>query len=250
MLQVVAALPAGRKRGEPFDAFAAAPLHLHHMGDGMCSPEIAGIELDGAPPARLGSEIVARLFQREATAGEDRRIARRLLRPGRHHALDGGDHVLRAAEPEVDEVCETERDDIVWMGAQDRFPHGDGPVEVAFGPCGQGGDVTALALCCLGGQRLRGARRLDGGRHRCLLEGKHREVALHAMRQRKVRVGLQHAVQAGGCIGPVGEVTRDEMVIGRGSLGAGRREREASGVEMHVLILSACRGRPARSRRA
>src|SRR5262249_17223498 len=113
---------------------------------------IAGVELDRAPPGGLGAEIIPRLLVGEAAASEDRYVARHVLRPGRDHALDGGDHVLRAAEPEIDEMGETERDDIVRVVAQDARPRGDGAIELALGPGGRGGDVAALARGGAGGQ--------------------------------------------------------------------------------------------------
>ncbi len=76
---------------------------------------------------------------------------------------------------------ETEGDHVVRMGAQDRLPRGDGAIELAVGPRGQRGDVVALARCGAGGKRLRGARLLDRDRNDGLLEGEHREIALHAM---------------------------------------------------------------------
>src|SRR5262249_4626305 len=75
VLQVVAACPVRRERGEPLDAFAAATLHLHHMGDGVRGPEIAGVELDGAATGWLGGEIVSGLLVGEGMAGEYRCIA-------------------------------------------------------------------------------------------------------------------------------------------------------------------------------
>ena len=131
---------------------------------------------------------------------------------------------------------ETEGDHIMRMGAQDRLPQGDGTIELALGPGGQGGDVAALARGGAGGKRLRGARRLDGDRNDGLLEGEHGEIALHAMREREVRIGFQHGGETGGRIGSVGEVAGDEMVEGSGSLGAGGREGEAAGIEMHGVV--------------
>src|SRR5258708_31986059 len=101
VLQVVGALPVGREHGEPLDAFAAAALHLHHMGDGVRGPEIARVELDGAAPGGLGAEIVPGFFLREAAAAEYRGKTRDVLRPGWEDTLNRGDHVLRAAEPEI-----------------------------------------------------------------------------------------------------------------------------------------------------
>ncbi len=221
MLQVVAALPVGRECGEPLDAFAAAALRFQHVGDGVRGPQIAGVELDRAAPGGLGSERVPGLLLGEAAAAEYRWKARDVLRPGRDQALDGGDHVLRAAEPEIDEMGETECDHIMRMGAQDRLPRGDGTIELALRPSRQGCDVAALARRGAGGKRLCGVRGLHGDRNDGLLEREHREIALHAMRERELRIGLQHRVETRGRIGAEGEVAGDQMVEGSGSLGAG-----------------------------
>src|SRR5512144_1712720 len=153
VLQVVAALSVGRERGEPLDTFAAAALHLHHMGNGVRGPEIAGVELDGAAPGGLGGEIIPGLLVGEGMAGEYRCIAWDVLRPGWDHALDGANHVLRAAKPKIGEMGETEGNHIERMGAQNRFPHGDSTIELALGPSGQGGDVAALTRGSAGGKR-------------------------------------------------------------------------------------------------
>jgi hypothetical protein len=208
------------------------------MGDGVRSPEIAGVELDGVAPGWLGGERVPGLLLGEAAAGEYRCIAWDVLRPGRDHALDGGDHVLRAAEPEIDEMGETEGDHIMRMRAQDRLPQSDGTIELALSPGGQGCDVAALARGGAGGKRLRGARRLDGDRNDGLLIGEHGEIALHAMSKREVRIGFQHGLKTVGRIGSKGEVAGDEMVEGSGSLGAGGRDGEVAGIEMHGVVPS------------
>ena len=153
VLQVVSALPVGRERGEPLNAFAAAPLRLQHVGDGVRRPEIAGVELDGMASVGLCREIVPGFLVRERAAGEYRRKAGSALRPGRNHALDGVDHVVRAAEPEIDEMRETKCDRVVRVAAQDRFPHGDGTIELAVGPRSQRSDVVALSLRRAGGKR-------------------------------------------------------------------------------------------------
>ena len=238
VLQVVAALPVGRERGEPLDAFAAPALHLHHVGNGVRGPEIAGVEFDGPAPGGLGREIISGLFLGEAAAGEYRRITWDVLRPGRDHALDGGDHVQRAAQPEIHEMGETEGNDVVRMGAQDRLPRRDGAIELAFRPGSQRGDVAALARRGAGGKRLRRTRRLDGDRNDGLLESQHGEIALHAMRQGKVRSGFQQGGETGGRIRAESEVARDEMVVGGGSLGAGNRKRETAGIAMHGVLPS------------
>ena len=156
----------------------------------------------------------------------------------RNHALDGGDHVLRTAEPEIDEMGETECDGVMRMDAQDRLPCGEGTIELALGPRGQGRDMAALARRGVGGKGHRGARLLDGDRNDSLLEREHGEVALHAVRKREVRIGFQHGFESVGRIGPVGEVAGDEMVEGSSRLGAGGREGEAAGIEMHGVVPS------------
>ena len=171
-------------------------------------------------------------------AGEYRCEAFDVVRPGRDHALDGSDHVLRAAEPKINEMGETEGDHIMRMGAQDRLPQGNGTIEFPLGPGGQGGDMAALAIGSAGGKRLRGARLLDGYRNDGLLEGKHGEIALHAMSKREGRIRFKKGGETGRRIGSLGEVAGDEMVVGSGSLGAGGRERKAAGIEMHAVVPS------------
>src|SRR5262249_20543836 len=152
VLQVVAAFPVGSERRKPLDAFAAAALHLHHVSDGVRGPEIARVDLDRAAAGWLGAEIIPGFLQREATAGEYRYIARGAFRPSRHHAFDRSDHVLRAPQPEIDEMRETEGDHIMRMDGEDRLPRGDGAIELAFAPGGQRGDVAALARGDAAGQ--------------------------------------------------------------------------------------------------
>src|SRR5215467_13521969 len=128
------------------------------MGHCVRGPEIAGVELNGAASGWFGGAIVPRLLMGEAMAGEYRCIAWSVLRPNVDHAFDRAHHVLRTAEPEVGEMRETERDHVERIGAQDRFPQGDGAIELALGPGGQGRDVTALARRGAGGKRLCSAR--------------------------------------------------------------------------------------------
>ncbi len=143
-------------------------------------------------------------------------------------------------------MVETKGDHVVRMGAQDRLPHADGAIDLALGPGAQRGNVSVLARGGAGGQRLCSARCLDRDRNDRLLEPEHGEIALHAMRQREVRIGLQHGLEAVGRIGALGEVAGDEMVEGSGSLGAGGREREAAGIEMHGRVLTDTTGLPDR----
>ena len=199
VLQVVAALPIRRERREPLDALAAAALRLHHMGHGMRGPEVAGVELDGPAPARLGAEIASGLLQREAAASEHHCVAGDVLRPERDHALDGGDHVLRAAEPEIDEMSETEGDRVMRMLGRIVSHMRDRTIELALGPRGQRGDVAALARGGAGGKRLRGARGFDGDRNDGPLEAEHREIALHAMRERAFGSARAAAVSGRAC---------------------------------------------------
>ena len=94
MFEVVSALPVGRERREPLNAFAAAALRLQHMGDRVRGPEIARVDLDGPATVGLGREVIPGLLMGEGAAGEDRRIARGVFRPRRNHTLDRADHVL------------------------------------------------------------------------------------------------------------------------------------------------------------
>ena len=203
------------------------------MGHRVRGPEIAGIEFDGAPPGGLGSAIVAGFLMGEAMAREYRRVAWNVVRPSREHALDRAHHVVRTAEPEVDEMGETEGDHVERIGAQNRFPQGDGAIELAVGPGGQGCDVIALARRSAGGARLGSARRLESGRNAGLLIGQHGEIALHAVSKREIRIGFEQGGETVRRIRPLREVSDDEVVVGSGRLGASGRDGQAAGIEIH-----------------
>ena len=64
------------------------------------------------------------------------------------------------------------------------------------------------------------------------------EISLHAMSKREVWIGFQHSGETGGRIDSVGEVAGDEMIVRSDSLGAGGREGEAAGIEMHGVAPS------------
>src|SRR5262249_26263992 len=133
-------------------------------------------------------------------------------------------------------------DEIMRMDAQDRLPHRDGAIELALGPGGQGVNVAALARGDAARKRLRSARRLFGDRDDSLLEGKHGEIALHAVSKHAARIGFQQGGETSGRIGSERQVAGNEIVEGSGSLGAGNREGKAAGVEMHgVVYTTACR---------
>jgi len=71
-----------------------------------------------------------------------------------------------------------------------------------------------------------------------------------------VRIGFQQGCETGRRIGPVGEVTRDEMIVRSGSFGAGDRDGEAAGIEVHgveearVTLARPCLGREFSARAA
>ena len=239
MLQVVAALPVGRERGEPLDAFAAAPLHLQDVRNRMRGPQVAGVELYGAASRRLGGEVVADLLLREAAARE--------YRPNSPGCPPTNAGITRSTEatmscglPSQKLTKCARRNATTSCGcvAQNRLPRREGAIELAVGPCGQGGNVAALARRGARGERLRGSRRVDGDGNDGLLEPEHGEVALHAMRERKVRIGLHYGVETGGRIGSERQVAGDEIVVSSGRPGAGRRDGQATDIEMHGVLPS------------
>jgi hypothetical protein len=58
------------------------------------------------------------------------------------------------------------------------------------------------------------------------------------MSKREVRIGFKKGGETGRRIGSLGKVSSDEIVVGSGSLGAGGRDREAAGIEMHDVLLA------------
>jgi hypothetical protein len=77
---------------------------------------------------------------------------------------------------------------------------------------------------------------LDGDRNDSLLEAEHREIALHAMREREVRIGFQQDFEPVGRVGPVGQVAANHMIVGGGSFSAGGRDGQAADVDVHGVI--------------
>ena len=120
--------------------------------------------------------------------------------------------------------------------AQDGLPEAEGAIELALGPRGQRGDVAALSCGGAFAERLGDLRGLHRDRDAELLEGEHGEVALHAVRQRKVRIGFKQGRETGGRIGSKGEVAGNQVVEGGRRPGVGGRKREPAVVEMHRLV--------------
>jgi hypothetical protein len=58
------------------------------------------------------------------------------------------------------------------------------------------------------------------------------------MAKREVRIGFQQSGETDRRIGSLGEVAGDEIVVGSGCLGAGGRDGETAGIEMHSVIPS------------
>src|SRR5881394_4027783 len=101
MPQLVGALPMPRETIEPGDPFMLPALHFHDVGDGMCRPQIGGIDLDRRPPSRLRGRIVTTFLEREAAAAEQRPIAGQLATPSRGDAFDRSQHVACPPGPEI-----------------------------------------------------------------------------------------------------------------------------------------------------
>ena len=238
VLQVVATLPVGGQTGEPLDALAAAALHLQHMRHGMGGPEVTGGQLDGASPVRLGSQIVAALLLGETAAGQHGGIAGHGRRPMRQHALDGGGHVVRPAEPEIDEMAQPDGQHVMRVGAQYRLPRRQRRVELAIDPGLQRGHVQLLARGGIDAQPARGGSGLAGGGDDGLLVGEHGHVALQAMRQREIRGDCQQRGEALGRIGAVAEIAGYHMVERRGRGGGICRNRQSLRIMTHVGRLS------------
>jgi hypothetical protein len=53
------------------------------------------------------------------------------------------------------------------------------------------------------------------------------------MGKRAIRIGIQQGGEAGGCVGSVGEIARDEMIESGTSLRTGNADRKTAGIEMH-----------------
>ena len=94
---------------EFYEAFAGAPLHLHHVRDDVNGARMAGVDGERASRGLFGTTILAVLLQGERVHRQDARITGRRSLPCRQHLRDAIAHRAPPAEPEVERMRDHER---------------------------------------------------------------------------------------------------------------------------------------------
>src|SRR5450631_3586185 len=69
MDQIVAPSKVSLVLFKQIDAFGLTTLHFHNVSNGVYTPEVSWVDLQGGPSRRLGRSIIAALFVGEAATG-------------------------------------------------------------------------------------------------------------------------------------------------------------------------------------
>ncbi len=238
--EVVRSLPVSLQAIDPGDALAAPALHFHDVRDAVGCPKIAGIAVDRRAPRCLGFGVIAAFLVREAAAAEDGAVTGKVIAPMAFDAEHGGQHQVRASEPEVDEMGQAESQHVTRMIDEDLFPHRGGVIRVAIDPVQQRRDMRTLARRCVCGEALRIRRRHFRHRQRSTLVRQHGEVALQAMGEAEVGVGLEQRLHALRQIRAIADVADQRMVESLHRSCRRRRDLQPMGIPMHRSSPLAC----------
>ena len=102
--EAVVGRPVVLARGEQIDAFVDAPLHLHHVRDGVHGPAVLRLDVERAARGRLGLGVLVHLLEPEGVHAEHVGVSGRGGVPVRQHARHAVAQVERVAAVEVHEV--------------------------------------------------------------------------------------------------------------------------------------------------
>ena len=182
------------------------------MRHAVRGPQIAGIAVDRSSARGLRLGVVAAFLMREAAAAEDGVEAGQIFAPMALDAEHRCQHGIGSPEPEIDEMRQAEGQDVARMLGQDLFPDLRGTVRLAVDPAPQRRDMRTLARCRLCGEARRIRRGHFGDRHRGLLVGQHGEIALQAMRQAELGVGLEQRRHALRSISAITQIAHQRVV--------------------------------------
>src|SRR5947209_9539940 len=123
--------PVALQLVEPRDAVGVTPFHLHHMGDRVRPPDVAGINFDRGAARGFGYGVIPTLLVREAMARQDRAVAGKITAPLRLHALDRGTHRAGPSKPEIAAMREAEREHVERMLSRCPLPDADRAIEIS-----------------------------------------------------------------------------------------------------------------------
>src|SRR5262245_8731235 len=112
------------------DPFAPTALHLHDMRDGVDTPKVGRVDLQGDPSRRLSGGVITTLFAGKAAARQDGAVARHVLPPFRKGLFGRSTHGLGSAKPKIVAVGEPEGEHIRRMFGDNVVPNYQGAIDV------------------------------------------------------------------------------------------------------------------------
>ena len=131
----------------PRDPVLATALHLHAVGDRVPGPGVPGLQLDRAPPGRLGAGIEPGLLQTEGVHAEHRVVTGHAAGPVRQGTGDAVADHPRVPRVEVHEMTRLERQGVprILHGDVLQHPAGGAPlVAEEVRECAQVGALTGV----------------------------------------------------------------------------------------------------------
>ena len=234
MDQIVAARKVSLVLVEQSDAFALTALHLHDVSDGMDTPEVCGVDLQGLPSGALRDGVVAAFLIGERSTGEDCAIAGQVPIPFRQDLFGGSTHGLGSAQPKVVEVSKPEGEQVHRMLGDDIVPDGQASIDVPGDPGIQRVHVGAFPCGGVQGHGASGASCLYSDRDVGQPVGEHREIAAETVRQSKLGVGSEGLREMLRGIGAVFQIGTQR------ALKAGSALRRGCGNGQSMLVPKHC----------
>ena len=134
------------------DAFRLAPLHLHHMGDGVLGPAVVRLQFDGVAAGFLGPAVVAALLQAEGIHAQEEAVAGVGGGPVGQGAGQAAAQIVLVAVIKVGQVADLKRQGVTRMVGQKAVVYRARAVPVALRPGLQGRGVAELAFVGTAGQ--------------------------------------------------------------------------------------------------
>ena len=211
----------GLQPGDPFDPFPMPVLHFHHMGNGMDSPRVIGVDVDGPASGFLGGGVIARFLQGEGPHAEDEAVSGKAFVPGIEDPFDRRQHAAGGTHIEISVMGEPERQHVPGVIGQNLLPRSDRPGRVAVEPVFERPHMGLFAgrrrfqACLRRRQHLRNPVAERPGSHQ------QEEIALQAMGHDHVRVGGQGVLQQRSGFPAQGQVAHQGLVQCPDGVGAG-----------------------------
>ena len=219
------------------DPFTPTALHLHDMRDGVDTPKVGRVDLQGAPPRPLSGGIVTTFFIGKAAARQDGAIARHVLTPFRKGSFGRSTHRLRPAKPKIVEVGEPKGEYIRRMFGDNVVPDRQGAVEIACNPGIQCIDVSPFPrsrFCC---RKASGSSLLGSQWNVGQLVRQHREVTSQAMRETKIGIGGDSTGEVLWGIGTIFQIPENRSIKADSCFDGRCGERQSMLILKHAFLL-------------